>query len=322
VRYVFLGGTGLKVSEVCLGTAAFGTSTPADQAQTIWHRSLDAGVNFIDTADASPESEQLLGAWSRDRRHTLVVSTKIFRPTGPFPNDTGLSRKHIVQACEASLRRLRTDYIDLYFAHADDTLTPIEETLSAFDQLIRQGKVLYLGASNHTAWRLNDALWVAQTRGFTRYCCTQVQYNLLTRDVEAELLPMCAQKGLGVVAWSPLARGVLASIDTESANREQAFDPTDEATRATRRIRSALADVAAQLMRPMSQVALRWTLDRSGIDAVALGASSLAQIEQNLGVADLQLTPEHTAILDAASMPRTPYPALLDPHVRALRSSA
>lgn len=315
MRHVFLGGTGLKVSELCLGAAAFGTSTPVDVSRAILDRSLDAGVNFIDTADASPESEVLLGDWCGDRRQALVLSTKVFRPTGPGPNDAGLSRKHIVQACEASLRRLKTDYIDLYLAHSDDLLTPIEETLAAFDQLVRQGKVLYVGASNFTAWRLNEALWIALTRHLARYCCVQAHYNLLARDIEAELLPMCVQKGVGVVAWSPLARGALAH-----AGAEVAADDAAEASRRMR-IRSMLADVAAQVSRPMAQVALRWTLDRAGVDAVAVGASSPAQIGEILGVHDLRLAPGHVAMLDAASMPHLPYPAMLDPHVRALRCS-
>lgn len=315
MRHVFLGGTGLKVSELCLGAAAFGTSTPVDVSRAILDRSLDAGVNFIDTADASPESEALLGDWYGDRRQVLVLSTKVFRPTGPGPNDAGLSRKHIVQACEASLRRLKTDYIDLYLAHSDDPFTPIEETLAAFDQLVRQGKVLYVGASNFTAWRLNEALWIALTRHLARYCCVQAHYNLLARDIEAELLPMCMQKGVGVVAWSPLARGALAH-----AGAEVAADDAAEASRRMR-IRSTLADVAAQVSRPMAQVALRWTLDRAGVDAVAVGASSPAQIGESLGVHDLRLAPGHVAMLDAASMPRLPYPAMLDPHVRALRCS-
>lgn len=315
MRHVFLGGTGLKVSELCLGAAAFGTSTPVDVSRAILDRSLDAGVNFIDTADASPESEALLGDWCGDRRQALVLSTKVFRPTGPGPNDAGLSRKHIVQACEASLRRLKTDYIDLYLAHSDDPFTPIEETLAAFDQLVRQGKVLYVGASNFTAWRLNEALWIALTRHLARYCCVQAHYNLLARDIEAELLPMCVQKGVGVVAWSPLARGALAH-----AGAEVAADDAAEASRRMR-IRSMLADVAAQVSRPMAQVALRWTLDRAGVDAVAVGASSPAQIGEILGVHDLRLAPGHVAMLDAASMPHLPYPAMLDPHVRALRCS-
>jgi 1-deoxyxylulose-5-phosphate synthase len=321
VRYVFLGGTGLKVSELCLGTTAFGTGTSIDESRRIWRRCIDAGVNFFDTADAAPESEELLGALSRDRRDLLVLSTKVFRPTGTGPNDAGLSRKHIVQACEASLRRLQTDHIDLYLAHSDDFLTPIEETLAAFDQLVRQGKVLYVGASNYTAWRLNEALWIALTRNFARYCCIQAQYNLQAREIEAELLPMCVEKGVGVVAWSPLAHGALTSVEAKNAGAADVSGEARDAAQAGRAVRTALADVAAQITRPMSQVALRWALDRPGVDAVAVGASSLAQIEENLGVSDLRLTPGHVAVLDAVSMPRTPYPAMLESLVRALRSS-
>jgi aryl-alcohol dehydrogenase-like predicted oxidoreductase len=323
VRYVFLTGTGLKVSELCLGTTGLGTNTPADESRKILDRCLDAGVSFFDTADASPESEELLGAWAGDRRHSLVVSTKVFRPTGPGPNDAGLSRKHIVRACEDSLRRLRTDRIDLYFAHSDDFLTPLEETLSAFDQLVRQGKVLYVGASNHTAWRLNEALWIALTRNQARYCCVQAQYNLLVRDIDTDLLPMCVQKGVSIVACSPFAHGVLAKSDAANADEgvEDASDPAHKAARARRNICSVLEEVAARSSRPMSQVALRWVLDRPGVNAVAVGASSLLQIEESLGVYDFQLTPEHSAMLDDASKPHMPYPALIEPYVRALRGS-
>lgn len=317
MRYAFLGETGLQVSELCLGTTAFGTGTSAEESQRIWSRCIDAGVTFFDTADAVPESETLLGTLSRDQRHSLVISTKVFRRTGAGPNDVGLSRKHVVHACEASLRRLKTDYIDLYLAHSDDFLTPIEETLSAFDQLVRQGKVLYIGASNYTAWRLNEALWIALTRNYPRYCCIQTLYNLQERDVEAELLPMCKQKSVGVVAWSPLAHGALTDAVTKETENA---DGRHGAAHARQDVRSALSEVAERVSRPMAQVALRWALSRPGIDAVAVGASSLRQIEENLGTSDLQLAPEHMAILDAVSAPHSPYPANLEPVARSLRS--
>lgn len=213
------------MSELCLGTTAFGTGMSAEESHRIWSRCIDAGVNFFDTADAVPESEELLGTLSRDQRHSLVISTKVFRRTGIGPNDIGLSRKHVVHACEASLRRLKTDYIDLYLAHSEDFLTPIEETLSAFDQLVRQGKVLYNGASNHIAWRLNEALWIALTHNYSRYCCVQAQYNLQKRDIEGELLPMCEQKSIGVVAWSPLAHGALTdAVAKEAGNADGRHD--------------------------------------------------------------------------------------------------
>ncbi|MCW0447195.1 aldo/keto reductase [Xanthomonas sacchari] len=312
MRYAFLGGTGLKVSELCLGTTAFGGDISAEDAWHIWARCIDAGVNFFDTADASPDSERLLGEMARERRHSLVLSTKVFRPTGTGPNEGGLSRKHIVHACEASLRRLNTDYIDLYLAHSDDFLTPIEETLGAFDQLVRQGKVLYIGGSNYTAWRLNEALWIALTRNYPRYCCMQLLYNLQERDIEVELLPMCKKKSVGVIAWSPLARGVLA----DGVVRR----PNEVRTVVQPQVRAALAQVAAQLSGPMSHVALRWVLSRPGVQAVAVGASSAGQIEENLGMRDLDLAPEHMEILDAVMTVRRPYPALLESLVRSTRS--
>ena len=318
MRYSFLGDTGLKVSQLCLGATEFGGNTPADEARRIWNRCLEAGVNFVDTADVCAHSETLLAELMRGRRQSLVLSTKVFRPTGPGPNDAGLSRKHIVQACEASLRRLGTDYIDLYLAHSDDFLTPLEETLGAFDQLVRQGKVLCIGASNHCAWRLNEALWTALGRGFARYCCAQALYNLREREIEAELLPMCRHKGLGLIAWSPLARGALTGAKAGAAV-EAGVSAETAATHA--RIDAALAQIAAQLQRPRSQVALRWVLDRPGVAAAAMGASTLAQAEENLGVADLQLDPAQMAALDQAGAPRLPYPALLEPLARALRSS-
>ncbi|NJC37111.1 aryl-alcohol dehydrogenase-like predicted oxidoreductase [Xanthomonas arboricola] len=219
MRYVFLGETGLRISQLCLGMADFGTRIPPDVSQLIWNRSIDAGINLFDTADAAPESEALLGAFAHEKRQALVISNKVFRQTGPGVNDAGLSRKHIVQACEVSLRRLKTDYIDVYLAHSDDFLTPIEETLSAFDQLVRQGKVLYVGVSNYTAWRLNEALWIALIRNCTSYCCIQALYNLRNRDIEVDLLPMCLQKGIGVLAWSPLARGALTEKGERSSAR-------------------------------------------------------------------------------------------------------
>lgn len=316
MRYSFLGNTGLKVSQLCLGATEFGAATAADEARRIWARCLDAGVNFVDTADVCAHSESLLGELMRGRRQSLVLSTKVFRPTGPGPNDAGLSRKHIVQACEASLRRLGTDYIDVYLAHSDDFLTPLEETLGAFDQLVRQGKVLYIGASNHCAWRLNEALWTALGRGFARYCCAQALYNLREREIEAELLPMCRHKGLGLIAWSPLARGALTG-----AKRGDQADVSAETAAAHARIDATLAQIATQLQRPRSQVALRWVLERPGVAAAAMGASTLAQAEENLGVVDLQLDPAQMAALDQAGAPRLPYPALLEPMARALRSS-
>ena len=168
MKYNRLGRTGLLVSEVCMGTMTFGGVTDEPEAQRIFDRCLERGVNFFDTANGytGGQSEQIIGRLIKDKRDDLVLATKVYNPTGAGPNDMGLSRKHILQACEASLRRLDTDYIDLYQVHSDDRDTPFEETLSALDQLVREGKVRYIGASNHTAWRLSDALWTSETRGY------------------------------------------------------------------------------------------------------------------------------------------------------------
>jgi aryl-alcohol dehydrogenase-like predicted oxidoreductase len=317
MRNVFLGSTGLKVSELCLGTTGFGTQVPNEESGRIWNRCIDAGVNFFDTANAAPESEHMVGKLSKGRRHSLVISTKVFQRTGPAENDVGLSRKHIVRACDDSLRRLQTDYIDVYLAHSDDVLTPVEETLSALDHLVRQGKVLYIGASNYSAWRLNEALWVSVTRNYPRYCCMQALFNLQQRDIETEILPMCDQKDVGVIAWSPLARGSL----TDAALPEgEPGDGHQEAKRIRHGVHAALAEVARQVGRPMAQVALRWVLSRRGIAVAALGASSLQQVEENLGVSDLDLSVDHLALLDACSAPVRPYPANIELLVRGLRS--
>lgn len=308
MRNVFLGSTGLKVSELCLGTVGFGTRVSDAESGRIWNRCVDAGVNFFDTANAAPESEQLVGKLSRGQRHSLVLSTKVFQRTGPAANDVGLSRKHIVRACDDSLRRLQTDYIDIYLAHSDDAFAPLEETLGALDHLVRQGKVLYVGASNYTAWRLNEALWVSVTRNYPRYCCMQALFNLQQRDIETEILPMCDQKGVGVIAWSPLARGVLTDAAPPGGGGGD------------QGVRTTLVEVARQLARPTAQVALRWVLGRRGIAAAAVGASSLRQIEENLGVCDLRLSPEHVALLDASSAPARPYPTNIEALVHGLRS--
>ncbi|MCI0777319.1 MAG: aldo/keto reductase, partial [Chloroflexi bacterium] len=203
MKYNRLGRTGLRVSEVCMGTMTFGGVTDEDEAQKIFDRCIEKGVNFFDTANAytGGQSERILGALIKEHRKDLVIATKVYNPQGSGPNEMGLSRKHIIQACEDSLRRLDTDYIDLYQVHADDRETPLEETLSALDQLVRDGKVRYIGASNHTAWRLSDALWTSETHGLARYECLQPLYNLVERGLDQEVLPLCRDKGVGVIAW-------------------------------------------------------------------------------------------------------------------------
>ena len=212
MEYRRLGKSGLKVSEICLGTMTFGHG--ADEAETnrMVDLALDAGVNFFDTANsyADGESEVLLGKALKGKRRDAVVATKFFNPMGTGPNDSGMSRAHIMQAIDDSLKRLQMDYVDIYYIHHVDTQTPLEEMLRALDDLVRQGKVRYTACSNYQAWRLSEALWLSDVHGWTQFACYQPQYSLVVRDIEQEIVPLCEHKGLGVVVWSPLAGGFLS----------------------------------------------------------------------------------------------------------------
>ncbi len=210
--YRRMGRSGLKVSEICLGTMTFGHGTDAAGAEQIVGAALEAGVMFFDTANGYNDgvSETMLGRALGKRRREAIIASKVFNPMGPGPNDSGMSRSHIMQAVEDSLRRLGTDYLDLYYIHHVDVQTPLEEMLRAFDDLVRQGKVRYTGCSNYETWRLMEAVWISDSKNLTRFEAYQPQYSLVVRDIEEELVPACALKGLGVVVWSPLAGGYLA----------------------------------------------------------------------------------------------------------------
>jgi aryl-alcohol dehydrogenase-like predicted oxidoreductase len=315
MNYRKLGRTGLKVSEVCMGTMTFGGVTDEAEAGRIFERCLDRGVNFFDTADVYTQgrSEESLGKLIQGKRDGLVIATKVFNPTGPGPNDTGLSRKHILQACEASLRRLGTDYIDLYQVHWDDSETPLEETLSALDQLVREGKVRYIGASNYTAWRLSEALWTSETHGLARYDCLQPLYNLIERGLDAEMLPLCRAKGVGVIVWSPLASGWLTGKyrgEVEGdARLKDASRPQMGAAVDRDRILDALIQTAEALGASPAQVALRWVMDQEGITSVIVGARNLGQLDDNLGSLDITLDRDAWKTLDRASRLPLTYPA-------------
>jgi len=206
MQYRNMGRTGLKVSVMCLGTMVYGNQVSEAEAINIIERALSAGVNFLDTADVYIEgrSEEVVGKALKGKRHSVVLATKVANRTGPGANDTGLSRKHIMKGIEDSLRRLETDYIDLYYVHLPDYGTPIEETLRTLDDLVHQGKVRYIGCSNFRAWQLCKALWVSDLHNLARFDCIQPPYNLLTRDIEYELLPLCASEGVGVCVYNPL----------------------------------------------------------------------------------------------------------------------
>jgi aryl-alcohol dehydrogenase-like predicted oxidoreductase len=310
-----------------MGTMTFGGASDESEARRIASRCLDRGINFFDTADVytAGRSEEILGKLIQGQRDKLVIATKVFNPTGRDPNDMGLSRKHILAACEASLRRLGTDYIDLYQVHADDTLTPLDETLSALDQLVRQGKVRYIGASNYGAWRLCEALWISDTRGFARYDCLQPLYNLIERGLDAEVLPLCRAKGVGVIAWSPLAGGWLTGKYRGEPPTEGRLVQSQRrvmgVSRDREQVLDALLEVAAGLGALPAQVALRWVMDQEGVTSAIVGARTVEQLDQNLGALDLELPADSWKALDRVSRPPLRYPAGVELMTRRRREA-
>jgi aryl-alcohol dehydrogenase-like predicted oxidoreductase len=330
MRYNRLGNTGVKVSELCLGTMTFGSRFfnigTVDQklADTMVARALEAGVNFFDTADVYSygQSEELLGRALKEAgvdRDAVVIATKVrgamseaaLKGTGDL-NNVGLSRKHVMAACEASLRRLATDHIDLYQVHGWDVATPMDETLRALDDLVRQGKVRYLGCSNWTARHLAKALAVAAARGWERFVSLQAYYALAGRDLEHELLPLCREEGLGVLPWSPLAGGFLTGkFRRDGAKpadaRRSGFDfpPVDE--RVFDAV-DALGAVAKARGATIAQVALAWLLAQSAVTSVIIGAKTMAQLEDNLGAAALRLSADEVESLSATTAQRQLYP--------------
>ena len=319
MKYNNVGLSGLKVSELCLGTMTFGRETGAEEARAILDAALAAGVNFIDTANtyAKGASETLIGDLLRDRRHEVVIATKFGNPVTPAPNNGGTSRAHILRAVEDSLSRLRTDYLDIYYVHHIDPDTPLDETLRALDDLVRQGKVRYIGCSNFEAWRLLESIWISETRKLARFVIYQPQYNLLVRDIEDEIIPVAERKQVGVVPWGPLAGGLLTgkyrgvgetlagtrSQDGQGfSNRIPFLSPNSEATLGT------LLDVAAELGRSPASVAIRWLLEQPAVPSVILGARTVEQFSTNLAASGWHLPAEARARLDKVSAPAPRYP--------------
>jgi 1-deoxyxylulose-5-phosphate synthase len=323
-----MGGTGLKVTEICLGTMTFGHQCDEPTSFAIIDRAAEGGVTFIDTADVypvppSPETagrtEEIVGKWLRGRRDRFVLATKCRMRVGHGANDEGLSRRHIMKAAEDSLRRLGTDYIDLYQAHSADPDTPPEETLRAFDDLVRQGKVRYLGVSNYAAWQVAMALGVSDRLGLHRLCCVQPRYNLLYREIEAELLPLCRDQGLGVIAYNPLAGGFLTGKyrsleEAPPAGTRFALGKTGELYRerywqqaqleAVRRLQAFFAARGKDL----ATVAVAWVLGRPGLTSAIVGASRPEQLDASLAAVEMTLDKEEQEACDLAwySLPRTP----------------
>lgn len=317
--YARLGSSGLTVSRLCLGGMSFGEpgrgadswTLPEDKSREIIRQALDAGINFFDTANiySDGSSEEILGRALADyaRRDEVVIATKVFGPMGPGPNQRGLSRKAILAELDNSLRRLGTDYVDLYQIHRWDPATPIEETMEVLHDVVRAGKVRYIGASSMYAWQFSKALHVAERHGWTRFVSMQNYYNLIYREEEREMLPLCRDQGVGVLPWSPLARGKL-SRDWDATTTRTADDAfghslyasTEEADRA---VATRLAEVAKQLGRPRVQVALAWLLGNPVVTAPIVGVTAPDHLQQALGALDLKLSPEEVNRLEECYVP-------------------
>jgi aryl-alcohol dehydrogenase-like predicted oxidoreductase len=276
----------------------------------------DAGVTTIDTADAYSfgGAEEILGEALQGRRNDFVLVTKVFSRLGTGPHDIGLSRKHLIQGCEASLRRLKTDYIDLYISHQPDMLVSIEETMRAFDDLVTQGKVRYIGCSNNSAWQVMKALAASDRLGLTRYMCQQVNYNLVARDVEHEIIPLGIDQSLGLMAWSPLHAGLLSGKFRRDAPRPSISRLNELDVPGTvdfdrlYRIVDTLVDIGRARDVSPARVALNWVMNKPGVDTVIIGARDEAQLRDNLAAADFQLSGEEMAALDEVSALPEPYP--------------
>jgi aryl-alcohol dehydrogenase-like predicted oxidoreductase len=318
-----LGRSGLIVSALSLGTMTVGGRERFQHMGNLGvaelSRMLDicaeAGVTTIDTADlySYGHAEEILGEALAGRRHDFVVATKVFMRLGPRPQDIGLSRHHIIEGCEASLRRLRTDYIDLYLCHEPDQLVPIEETLRAFDDLVSQGKVRYIGCSNHSGWQVMKAVASSDRLGFARYVCQQVNYSLAAREVEHELVPVGLDQGVGLMAWSPLHFGLLSgkfSRDARPAETRlnQLDAPGTVDLDRLYRIVDVVSEVAWARRVSPAQVAINWVMNKPGVDTVILGARTEAQLRDNLGAATWQLSDEEMTKLDEVSALPEPYP--------------
>ncbi|MFD1546669.1 aldo/keto reductase [Nonomuraea guangzhouensis] len=319
MRYVKLGSSGLRVSRICLGMMSYGDPRSwewilrEDAAEPIVRRAVEAGVTFFDTADMYSDgvSEEITGrllAKLFARRDDYVLATKVYFPTGRGPNDRGLSRKHVLAAIDASLTRLGTDYVDLYQIHRWDHETPIEETMEALHDVVRAGKARYIGASSMYAWQFAKAQHTAQTAGWTRFVSMQNHYNLVYREEEREMIPLCLDQGVGVIPWSPLARGLLtgsrwrdgrrrtvrsgSDLLADSMYEDADFDVVD--------VVRALADERGL---PPAQLALAWLLGRSGVAAPIVGASKVRHLDDAIAAVDVSLSGEEAARLEAPYLP-------------------
>jgi len=323
MQYVHLGTSGLVVSRVCLGTMTYGTPQwrpwvlDEEASRPFIRRAVELGVNFFDTADMYSKgvSEEVLGRALRDfsRREDIILATKVYFPMGPGQNDRGLSRLHILRSIDDSLRRLATDYVDLYQIHRWDPETPIEETLEALHDVVKAGKARYVGASSMYAWQFAKALYLADLHGWTRFTAMQNHYNLVYREEEREMLPLCRDQGIGVIPWSPLARGFLAGNRSREEWGQTVRAKTDDFAHTLYYQDSdfAVADQAAALAQARgvtpAQIALAWLLHKPGVTAPIIGASKMPQLEESVAALEIRLSEEEIASLE---QPYRPHPVL------------
>jgi aryl-alcohol dehydrogenase (NADP+) len=321
--YQRLGKSGLKVSRICLGTMTYGSSQWRDwvleerESRPFIQRALELGINFFDTADAYSlgVSEEILGRALNDftRREEVVIASKVFFSMGDKPNLGGLSRVHIMQAIDDSLRRLGTDYIDLYQIHRWDPETPIEETLEALHDVVKSGKVRYIGASSMYAWQFSKSLYLADLHGWTRFVSMQNHYNLVYREEEREMGPLCRSEGIGVLPWSPLARGFLSGNRSRQDWGETARAKSDEFAHqmyyqeSDFTVVEQVVELAQQRGVTPSQIALAWLLHQPGVTAPIIGASKMAHLEEDIATIDIKLSPEE---LETLQEPYQPHPVL------------
>jgi aryl-alcohol dehydrogenase-like predicted oxidoreductase len=327
MRYRRLGSCGLLVSELALGTMIFGESSPRstapDEAERIIHRFIDAGGNHIDTADvyADGRSEEIVGRAIKGKRDGLVLASKVRFKTADGPNDSGLSRYHIMQGVESSLRRLDVETIDLLYMHCWDNLTPLEESLRAFDDLVAAGKVRYIGVSNFKAWQLMKALGLSDQHGWARFVAAQYQYSMVVRDIEPEFLDLCQSEGVGLVPWGPLGGGFLSGkyqrdnpptvpeqgrLATEPDEHEESW--IRRSTERNWRILDVMNDIVQNYGFTHPQIALGWLLTRPGVSSVIAGVRTQSQLEDNLGALEVELPQDEITRLDEVSTVEAGYP--------------
>ena len=317
MEYRRLGRSGVMVSPLCLGTMNFGGSTDETESFAIMQKAVDAGINFFDTANLynKGESERITGKFLKENglRERVVLATKVFSRLGDLPNDGGGTRYHIIKACEDSLRRLQTDHIDLYQLHRPPLTHPQEETLRAFDDLIRAGKVRYIGCSTHPAWMVMEALALSERYGLNRYISEQPPYNLLDRRIENELVPLCQRYDLAILPWSPLAMGILAGRYPQIDNypedsRAKRWDSSQVKARVTQRgidVGQAVSNLAQERGLTASQLSLLWTKDQPGVTAPIIGPRTLAHVEDALAVLDKTFDDTDRPLFDELVHPGT-----------------